>query len=130
MKKKILVADDDPGIRDVFEMILLQAGYSVELITKGEDILENKYDSPDLFLIDKQLCGIDGLDLCRYLKEQSSTAHIPIIMISASDDIATLSKHAGADDFIEKPFEMKQLLTKIEKYIGISFVNTKDEKTV
>ena len=78
--------------------------------------LKNKFTLPDLFLIDKQLSGYDGLDICRHLKNQAHTKNIPVIMISASPNIGALSKEAGADAYIEKPFEVKDLLRLVNFY--------------
>ena len=115
--KRIVVTDDDAGIQDVLKLILERAGYEVDVISNGNDILKNHFVLPDLFILDKQLSGIDGLDVCRHLKSQKKTAHIPILMISANPNINHLAREAGAEDFIEKPFEMKFLLNKVEKYI-------------
>ncbi len=117
MKKKILVADDDPGIRDIFKIIFERAGYEIELKEDGRDVLSNRYNKPDLFLIDKQLSGMDGLDLCRYLKAQASTKNIPVIIVSASPDIGPLARSAGADDYVEKPFELSHLLKFVERHL-------------
>jgi DNA-binding response OmpR family regulator len=118
MIKKILVADDDPGIQDIFKIILESAGYTVEIISNGEDILRNNYTVPDLFLLDKRLSGIDGIDICLHLKNQGTTAHIPVIMISANPGIGVLSQEAGADDFIEKPFDVPYFLEMIKKHLN------------
>jgi CheY-like chemotaxis protein len=116
MKKKILAIDDDEGIRDILKIIFEQAGYCIELKSDGNDVLRNKFTIPDLFLVDKQLSGINGLDICRHLKSQDATRDIPVIMISASPDIGKLSKAAGADNYIEKPFEVSCLLKMIYDY--------------
>lgn len=116
-KKKILVTDDDPGIRDILKIIFETAGYDVQLITNGDDLLNGKFEIPDLFLLDKQLSGVDGIDVCRYLKKQKNTSHLPVIMISANPNIGRLSEEAGADAYIEKPFEVKYLLKMVERYI-------------
>jgi DNA-binding response OmpR family regulator len=118
--KKILIADDDAGIRDILQIVFERAGYIVEMKNNGEDILKRKFILPDLFLIDKQLSGYNGLDICRYLKLQKFTKHVPVIMISASPDIASLSKEAGADSYIEKPFEIRDLLKQVDYYINAS----------
>ena len=119
MKKRILVADDDPGIRDIFKMIFEKAGYSIDIKDSGREILEDNYERPDVFLIDKQLSGIDGLNVCRHLKSRKSTKDIPVIMISAAPDIGPLAEKAGADDYIEKPFDLKCLLALIDKHISL-----------
>jgi DNA-binding response OmpR family regulator len=116
--KKILVADDDPGIQDVFKIILERAGYDVEVISNGQEVLNNRYRIPHLFILDKQLSGVDGLDICKFLKAQRKTAGIPVIMVSANPQIGRLSKEAGADGYIEKPFEMKNFLKLVEKYLN------------
>jgi len=68
-------------------------------------------------LIDKLLSGYDGLDICRYLKSNPLTSHIPVIMVSASPDIGIAATKAGADDFVEKPFDLSYLLKVIERNI-------------
>ena len=116
-KKRIILTDDDPGVQDAFRICLERAGYEVEVFTNGTPLLEGTYQQPDLFLLDKQLSGVDGLDICRYLKNQRQTAHIPVIMLSASPQIDRLAKAAGADDFLEKPFRIKQLLEVVNRHL-------------
>jgi DNA-binding response OmpR family regulator len=117
VKKKVLFVDDDAAIRDVLSIIFERAGFDLEVKEGATDILKNKFTLPDLFLIDKQLSGYNGLDLCRHLKEKKKTALIPVIMISASPDIAALSREAGADDYIEKPFNVNFLVSMTNFYI-------------
>ena len=118
MKKKIVIADDDEGIRDILKIVLEKAGYSLEIKEDAGEILKNNFTLPDIFLIDKLLSGVDGLDVCRHLKSNPTTSQIPIIMVSASPDISTVALRAGADDFIEKPFELSYLLKVIERNIA------------
>ena len=118
MKHKILIADDDPGIRDIFNIILAKAGYDIEVKDDANEIFKNKFRIPDLFLIDRLLSGVDGLEVCRYLKSNEQTSHIPVVMVSASPDIGILAVKAGADDFVEKPFELSYLLKVIDRNIN------------
>ena len=118
MKRRILVVDDDPSIRDIFRIILEKAGYDLEIIEDAVEIFNNNFRIPDLFLVDKLLSGIDGLDICRFLKSNSNTDKIPVVMVSASPDIGVVAVRAGADDFIEKPFELTYLLKVIERNIN------------
>jgi DNA-binding response OmpR family regulator len=118
MKKRILIADDDPGIRDIFKIVLTKAGYDIEVKEDANEIFENKFGIPDLFLVDKLLSGVDGCDICHYLKTNELTSHIPVIMVSASPDIGIAAAKAGADDFVEKPFELTYLLNVIERNIS------------
>lgn len=117
MKKRILITDDDEGVQDIFKIIFEKAGYEVEIFGEAISIFENKYKSPHLFILDKQLSGQDGLKLCAFLKKQASTKNIPVIIVSATPDIGKLALKAGADDFIEKPFQIKELLQKVEKWL-------------
>jgi len=117
MKKKILVTDDDPGVQDIFKIIFEKAGYEVVVNDNGNAILENNFEHPNLFLLDKQLSGVDGLDICKHLKSQEFTKDIPVIMVSATPGLAPLAKKAGADDYLEKPFHLKDLLDIVAKYV-------------
>ena len=117
MKQKILIADDDESIRDIFNIILVKAGYEIEVKEDANEIFKNNFKIPDLFLIDKLLSGVDGLEVCRHLKNNPTTRNIPVVMVSASPDIGTLAIKAGADDFVEKPFELTYLLKVIERNI-------------
>lgn len=85
----------------------------ITIFSNGIPLLKNNYEIPDIFLLDKQLAGSDGLEICRYLKSRDETKSIPVIMISATPGIKEMAKEAGADDFVEKPFIMTNLLNKI-----------------
>lgn len=116
-KKKVLVADDDPAIVDAIKLMLELYDYDVSTAVDGETIYKMEKEYPDLLLLDIWMSGQDGREICKYLKNNPHTKHIPIIMISASRDIIQSTKEAGADDFIAKPFEMKELVNKVEKYL-------------
>ena len=116
--KQIIIADDDPGIREVFRIILNRAGYEVKLYASGEALLKNQFTPPDLFIIDKQLSGVDGLEVCQYLKQCESTKDIPVFITSASPYVAGFATEAGADDFIEKPFNLSDLIEKVNSVIN------------
>lgn len=130
MKHKILVADDDPGVRDIFNIILVRAGYDIEIKDDANEIFKNKFTIPDLFLVDRLLSGVDGLDVCRHLKTNELTKNIPVVMVSASPDIGVLAVKAGADDFIEKPFELAYLLKVIERNISNAKKNERNLRRV
>ena len=114
--KKIMIADDDPGIVDAIEMLLEFEGYQVSSTVDGATVLDMKEELPDLLLLDIWMSGEDGRDICKKLKQTPITKNIPVIMISASRDIKESAMAAGADDFIAKPFEMNDLLNKIKKF--------------
>jgi CheY-like chemotaxis protein len=115
--KKVLVADDDPAILDVMRMMLEFEGYEVATTLNGATILQMETEMPDLLLLDIWMSGTDGRDICRKLKQSEKTNKIPIVLVSASKDIERSAFEAGANDFIAKPFEMNELLQKIEKNI-------------
>jgi len=117
MDKKILIVEDDESILDVLKIILRKAGYETISYSNGNAVMEDDYELPDLFLLDKQLSGIDGLDICRRIKENRNTRNIPVIMISANPQIGPLSLDAGADDYIEKPFSIEGLLNTIKSHL-------------
>ena len=118
MKKKILVADDNPAILDALQIMLEEEGYEVETTIDGATALDMKGRLPDLILLDIWMSGIDGRDICKQFKKDSSTNHIPIVLISATKDIAQIAKDSGADDFISKPFQMDNLLEIVAKHIN------------
>lgn len=113
--KKIMIADDDPGIVDAIELLLEFEGYEVSSTIDGSTVLDMKLELPDLLLLDIWMSGEDGRDICKKLKQTELTKNIPIIIISASKDIKESAMAAGADDFLAKPFNMYELLTKIKK---------------
>jgi DNA-binding response OmpR family regulator len=113
-RKKIMIADDDPGIVDAVGMLLEFEGYAVTTTVDGSTVLDMQEELPDLLLLDIWMSGEDGRDICKRLKSGDLTKNIPVIMISASRDIKESALAAGADDFLAKPFEMDELLKKIE----------------
>ena len=116
-RKKVLIADDDAGILDSIGMILEFEGYDVRTTLNGSSLLTMESEFPDILLLDIWMSGIDGRDICRKLKQKESTRNIPIVMVSASKDIEDSAIESGADDFLAKPFELDDLLKKIEKNI-------------
>lgn len=117
MTKKILVVDDDEGIIDAISLILESEGYTIQTILKAEETLNRAITfKPDLILLDILMSGIDGRDVCRLLKQETTTKNIPVIMVSAHPNAAQSALQAGANDFLPKPFEVDDLLQKINKY--------------
>jgi len=123
MAQRICIIEDDESIQDVLNIILKRAGYETNVFSNGKAIIENHYTTPHLFLLDKQLSGIDGTGICRHLKNNRDTKEIPVIMMSAFPDIEELSIIAGADGFIEKPFQVETLLSTIRKHLQIPIAN-------
>jgi DNA-binding response OmpR family regulator len=118
--KKIVITDDDPGIQDIFKIIFKSAGYDATILSNGDAILKNELDTPDIFLLDSQLSGVNGLELCKLLKTREATRNVPVIMISANPAINTLSDKAGADDAVQKPFRIHELLNVVSRHLSVS----------
>lgn len=116
MKKKIIIADDDEAIVTVLTMMLEDAGYEVRSTANGHTAQIVGDYLPDLLLLDIWMAGIDGRDVCKHLKSQQRTKHIPVIMVSANQNTEKIAREAGANDFIAKPFDMVELLEKIAQY--------------
>jgi DNA-binding response OmpR family regulator len=115
--KKILIVEDDAAIQDIFKIIFETYGFSVECIDNGKELSERKSNWPDAIILDKQLPGLDGVKACQHLKSQSASKDIPVILITASNEIEKSAKLAGADHFFEKPFDMKTIVAKVNQLI-------------
>jgi CheY-like chemotaxis protein len=117
---QILIIDDDPDIRMLMQKVLEKEGYSVATVRNKEEALEGLNQSqPLLILLDVLLSGSDGRELCRYLKANSATSNIPIIIFSAHPSINDdKARTYGADDFIAKPLNTELLLQKVEKHLA------------
>lgn len=118
---KILVIDDDIDILSVMEILLSMKGFEVAVTSKGENALP-KIESfrPDLILLDVLISGHDGRVICKQLKSNAATSHIPVIMFSAHPGAASTIADYGADDFIAKPFDVNNLMKKINAQLGIN----------
>jgi DNA-binding response OmpR family regulator len=121
--RKIVVAEDDQDILFILDMILNDAGYKVEPLKDATSIVAGRKDWPDLFILDKDMPTIDGLAVCKYLRLNEQSKDIPIIMISAYHKLKAKARHAGVNDFIEKPFQLKTLLSTVGKYIDLKGTN-------
>lgn len=116
---KVLIVDDNSDILWVVETVLKRYGFEVLALPKGEDVLpKTKLFSPDLILLDVFLSGIDGIEVCNKLKDNPKTKDIPVIMFSAHTNFEEVQKFCKADDFIAKPFDVSELVNKIQFQIA------------
>ena len=115
MGKRILILDDDQHILDIVSYLLTDSGFEVEALASGEAIFTMiSQFKPDLVLMDVMLAGMDGRVICKDLKADLTTLHIPVILISGTHDLAqTLHQQGAPNDFIPKPFDIEVLLNKI-----------------
>lgn len=117
--QKILVIEDDPDIGMMLKMMLEFKGYTVTVSERPDFVNEIlAQTTPNLIIMDMLLSGANGLDICNTLKSSDTTSHLPVIMISAHPHAQKACLEAGADDFIEKPFEMDALLSKVTRLVS------------
>lgn len=115
--KKILVIDDDIDILEAVEILLETSGYDFEGTSDHEKIFEKiEAYQPDLIILDVLLSGNDGRVICKKIKEINSM--LPIIMMSAHPAAKDTVPLCGADDFVPKPFEIDNLLTKVKSLLN------------
>jgi len=118
MKPCIIVIDDDESILEVTGLILSENGYDVRTGTTEQELYQAIHEChPDLILMDVWLAQNDGNRITQKLKDNPKTADIPVILFSALNTIESLTKQAGADGFVRKPYEMNTLLTVMETHI-------------
>ena len=113
------MVDDDPDIGTMLKMMLEYKGYAVTLLSnagKTEQQLSNEVT--DLVILDMLIAGTNGTDVCRSIRGNPLSADVPVLMISALPDARKVCIDAGANDFISKPFEMKELLAKVSSLVN------------
>src|ERR1041385_4962568 len=120
MKPKILVVDDEPEAVELVEFNLKQAGFDVATADDGEEALKKaKSSQPALIVLDLMLPEIDGLEVCKLLRRDPTTAAIPIIMLTAkaAEIDRVVGLELGADDYITKPFSPRELILRVRKLL-------------
>lgn len=113
MAAKILVVDDDPAISEMLTIVLQGEGFAPIVVGDGlEAIKAAKEHAPDLILLDLMLPGMNGIDVCKEIREHSN---VPIVMLTARTDTVdvVLGLESGADDYIHKPFKPKELVARV-----------------
>jgi DNA-binding response OmpR family regulator len=120
MREKILILDDDKDILEILTLILTESGYEILSLSNGKKIFEElKRFEPKLILMDVMLGDMDGLEICKSLKSKIQYKDLPIIIVSASHDLKDILNHPGApNDYLEKPFDIDLLLSKVDKYLN------------
>lgn len=117
-KKKILIFDDDTTILEVITIIFEENGYQVEISETSHDILEKvEQYKPDVILMDNWIPKIGGVEATKLLKNHEEFKNIPVIYVTANNDIVALAEEAQADDYVAKPFNLEDLEDKVAKYL-------------
>ncbi len=118
MAQTILVADDEESIVEVVSLFLQYNGYKTLQAYDAQTAVNMVAKSPDLIILDVWFGSIDGTTLCKYFKEQNNSKNIPILMFSAARDLRNYTLQAGADGYIEKPFDVGDLLEQIKTLLA------------
>ena len=117
MTTKILIIEDDPSIGKLLRRALLLEGYEARLVPNGLEGLQAFHEeNPDLIILDLMLPGMDGIEVCKRIREESET---PILMLTARDtvDDRVLGLDSGADDYVIKPFDIDELLARVRAHL-------------
>lgn len=124
-RKRIHILEDDQEIRNVIEILLKDEGFELQLSSSFEELKKNIQDAmPDLFLLDVMLPDGNGAEICEDLKNDIFTKHIPIIVMSAQNNSEQKAIDALADDYISKPFDIDDILKRINAQLLRSAENS------
>ncbi len=116
--KKILIFDDDKSILEVITIIFEENGYKVEISETSHDIIQKVEEvRPDVILMDNWIPNIGGVEATKLLKSNEEFKNIPVIYVTANNDIAALAASAQADDYVAKPFNLEDLEEKVAFYM-------------
>ena len=131
--KNILIVDDEKDILELIKFNISNNGYNCFCAENGETAVKlAKNKIPDLIILDLMLPGIDGLDICRILKNNKETENIPILMLTAktSDENIIEGLESGADDYVTKPFSIKVLIARVETLLRRNYIHEKENSDI
>lgn len=119
-RETVLVVDDEEDIQELVRYNLAKEGYKVECVGTGEEALKQARSKlPDVIILDLMLPGLNGLEVCRVLKNDGKTSHIPVVMLTAKGEEADIvaGLELGADDYVTKPFSPRILLARLRAVV-------------
>ncbi|MCB4756468.1 MAG: response regulator transcription factor [Elusimicrobia bacterium] len=131
LKSKVLVIDDDESILMLFDTILPKEGFSIVSTPRGGTGITMAHDEkPDIIILDLGLPDIPGLEVCRVIRQDPAIRHIPILMLTAQNNVQDKVKglELGADDYLPKPFEPKELIARIRAILRRTLHESPTEK--
>jgi DNA-binding response OmpR family regulator len=120
MKKPILLVDNNIDTLKIVSLILQGEGYAIDTAVDGEKALTQVSEKPpQLILLDLMLPKLNGIDVCRRLKQNEATRHIPVIIMTAKskDEAQKGAATAGADSYLLKPFDPGELVDRVKQYV-------------
>lgn len=116
--RKIFIVEDDQSIREILEVVLSSENYDVQSFSTVRAFTDRDTAiDPDLYLFDVMLPDGSGIDLCRELKKNIQNKNVPIIIMSAHAQLKHFSANCQPDDFISKPFDIDNLLMKVQEIL-------------
>jgi response regulator RpfG family c-di-GMP phosphodiesterase len=130
-KPLILTVDDEEMNLELLEILMIPLGYQVEKAKNGKEALEKIAErSPDIILLDVMMPGMDGFEVCRILKEDEKTRDIPVVMVTALNQIENkvTGIETGADDYLIKPFHRNELIARVKSLLKVRTLNDKVKK--
>ena len=130
MTQKVLVVDDDPAISEMLTLVLSTEGFASVVVNDGGQAVEVfQRENPDLVLLDLMLPGMNGIDICRAIRQEST---VPIVMLTAKTDTVdvVLGLESGADDYFPKPFKPKELVARVRARLRRSDESSTDSMEV
>ncbi|MDH3601170.1 MAG: response regulator [Candidatus Tectomicrobia bacterium] len=116
-----MVVDDSQTVRNIMALILHRAGFRSVRVASAMEALHTLTElTPDLIFLDITLPGMDGLDVCKIIKENPRTKNVPVVMLSGNNEVfdKVMGRLAGASDYITKPFEPESILRCIQAFCG------------
>lgn len=116
--KKIYIVDDDEDILKLYKIVFERVGSIVQTYRNSTQLLKDIKILPHLFILDRQLPGMNGLEICKLLKSQQHISSIPVCIISAAPNTKKLALQAGANHFIAKPFDIIELMQATSNLVG------------
>lgn len=132
-KELVYVVEDEQHIQQLIKYNLETSGFKVSVFNDGESALENyELDKPDMFILDIMLPGIDGLEICKKLRNNNKTKNAPIIMLTAKGEEfdRVLGLELGADDYITKPFSVRELIARVKALFRRTYSTSNVEDSI
>jgi two-component system, OmpR family, phosphate regulon response regulator PhoB len=116
MLKRILLIEDDPHFMDLMTFVLEEAGFQIIKATTGGSLRQAQELRPALIFMDNQLKDGFGYHFCHAFKSNPITAHFPLVLLSGNSDLEQIALENGADAFLEKPFEISELIDLVDRF--------------
>ena len=117
-KQKVLIIENDRDIRDMIDYILSQEGFDTLSVPEPSTMAEILKFKPDLILIDEFVNNQPGHRLCQKIKGQNLLSHLPVIVLSTANDIEIIATECQANDYLRKPFDMKEMIEKVKRIVN------------